>query len=226
MGGDSAPPGAPVLLSCHAVPPRAGGDARGGDPTHQQRPAIISSRGVAPHRPSSSLGGESPRLPPCRTLRPKAMLARLAGCWGQPLTAPPGVQGRVQPPPGQGRSLCGPSSSSPHAPLPHPTPPHHGVSLSLVLIALTQLYLAWGCPPPPGLPPHFPRPRSPLGRVCTRHRFVCGEKWRINTDLAQTRPRRGARRGHRSLVLREGVPREGVRPLLRERGNLLSSPRP
>lgn len=196
MGGDSAPPGAPVLLSCHAVPPRAGGDARGGDPTHQQRPAIISSRGVAPHRPSSSSGGESPRLPPCCTLRPKAMLARLAGCWGQPLTAPPGVQGRVQPPPGQGHSLCGPSSSSPHAPLPHPTPPHHGVSLSLVLIALTQLYLAWGCPPPPRASPPLstatlptgPRLHPPPLRVWRK----MANKHRPGTNSASPRGTRGA----------------------------------
>ncbi|XP_075381719.1 5'-AMP-activated protein kinase subunit gamma-1 isoform X2 [Mycteria americana] len=214
-GGIQPPPS----LSCHAVPPpRADGDAQGGAPTHQQRPAITSSRGAAPRRPSPSQGGESPRLPRRRTLRPEAVRAGRWGAGGRP--RPPRGAG-----PGSAASRPGPFPVRTLVPL-TPRPPR-GVSPSSVLIAVIRLRLARGChpaPPPRGPPPA--RPRSPPGPVCTRHRFVCGEKPRINTDLARARPRREVRGGHRPPVLREGVPGEGVRPPPRHRGNLLSSPRP
>ncbi|XP_072703468.1 5'-AMP-activated protein kinase subunit gamma-1 isoform X2 [Ciconia boyciana] len=198
-GGIQPPPS----LSCHAVPPPPRRRGRPGRGPHS--PAASSNNlrpWGSPTPPHPSQGGESPRLPRRSTLRPEAALA---GWWG--------AGGRLRPPrgagPGSATSRPGPFPVRTLVPL-TPCPPR-GVSPSSVLIAVIRLRLARGCPPaPPRAPPA--RPRSPPGPVCTRHRFVCGEKPRINTDLARTRPRREVLGGHRPPVLREGVPREGVRP--------------
>ncbi|KAM7080025.1 5'-AMP-activated protein kinase subunit gamma-1 isoform 2-T2 [Ciconia maguari] len=186
-GGIQPPPS----LSCHAVPPppRAGGDAQGGDPTHQQHPAITSGRGAAPRPPSPSQGGESPRLPRRRTLRPEAALAGRWGAGGRP--RPPRGAG-----PGSATSRPGPFPVRTLVPL-TPCPPR-GVSPSSVLIAVIRLRLARGCPPaPPRAPPGPPRPAAlPAGpRLHPPPLRVWREtanKHRPGTNPASPRGARGA----------------------------------
>ncbi|XP_074989806.1 5'-AMP-activated protein kinase subunit gamma-1 isoform X2 [Calonectris borealis] len=203
LGGGIQPlPVPPPSLSCHAVPP-PGWWGRPGRGPHS--PAASSNNlqpWGSPTPPQPFPGRGEPAAPPAPHPAPRGRVGRVAGCWGQPPT-PPGCRARFSHL--QVRAVPGADPRSPH-----PTPPRRG---------FTEFGFnrPRSAPSGPGLPPCAPpdpppRPRSPPGHVSAHHRFVCGEKPRINTDLAQTRPRHGALGGHRPPVLREGVPREGVCP--------------
>lgn len=188
------PPSSPATLCPH---PRAGGDARAGAPTHQQRPAIIPSRGAAP---ALAWGGKNPQLTPHRHTRR----------WGGTLRPPPTPR-RQGAELGSGRAL---PFRDPHPLLPPPQ--------GSVLITLPRLRPAWGCPPPqpcapPGHPPTLPgratascvRINTDLARIRPRRGARGGHQPPVSREGGP----------------REGVHPPPPAPH-QARGNLLSSPRP